>query len=274
MEIKQSAFGNKSPFDCANLAEWEKRSQIFGTDPKGVLFKGLPDIFNEHIHNWQLKGILAEIGINTEEIRILDIGCGYGRISLPVLQTFPRAKITGIDISQNYVDLFRQNTGQDAFVSFVEDIGSDLGLFDYIVCVTVLMYTSDDNLENTFKNILNNLKKKGKLLLIEPSSSGTPFQTCFGLLSLLKINNKSAATGTGGNSFKYTSLRNIIINSGAKILKEYRLPATTLFFLFIYVFTRILPVPGRFLLHMISKMDEFLKFTKLPSMYVFYVIEK
>ena len=274
MEIKQSAFDNKSPFDCANLAEWEKRSKIFGTDPKGVLFKGLPDIFNEHIHNWHLKMILAEIVINAEEISILDIGCGYGRISLPVLQKFPQAKITGIDISQNYVDLFRKNTGQDAFVSFVEDIDSDLGLFDYIVCVTVLMYINNDNLENTFKNILNNLKKNGKLLLIEPSSSGTSFQTCFGLLSLLKINNKSNATGTGGNSLKYTSLRNIIINSGARILKEYRLPATTLFFLFIYVFTRILPAQGRFLLHMISKMDELLKFTKLPSMYIFYVIEK
>lgn len=274
MEIKQPDSKNKLPPDLINVAEWEKRSKMFGSSPKGVLFKGLPDIFNEYIHYWQLNRILSEIDPKSKEINILDIGCGYGRISMPILETFPQTKITGIDISKNYIDLFQKNTRQDAFVSFAEDISPHLGLFDYIICITVLMYINEDRLEKTINNLLNTLKKNGRLLLIEPSRSGTYFQTCFGLLNFLTKTDKTAAINTGGNSFKYNSLKTIIGNSGAKIIKEYRLPATTLLFLIIYVFTKLFSVKGRFLLTLISKIDNFLKFTKLPSIYIFYVIEK
>ena len=274
MEIKQPDSNNELPPDLINVSQWEKRSKMFGSSPQGVLFKGLPDIFNEHIHNWQLNRILSEIVPKYKEINILDIGCGYGRISMPVLEMFPQAKITGIDISKNYIDLFRKNTGQDAFVSSAEDISSSLGLFDYIICVTVLMYIDEDRLEKTINNLLNTLKKNGRLLLIEPSRSGTYFQTCFGLVNFLRKIDKSVAINTGGNSFKYNSLRTIIENSGAKIVKEFRLPATTLFFLIIYVFTKLFSFKGRFLLNLISKMDNLLKSTKLPSIYIFHVIEK
>jgi len=155
-----------------------------------------------------------------------------------------------------------------------EEISPHLGLFDYIICVTVLMYTNEDKLEKTINNLLNTLKKNGRLLLIEPSRSGTYFQTCFGLVNFLRKIDKSVAINTGGNSFKYNSLRTIIENSGAKIVKEFRLPATTLFFLIIYVFTKLFSVNGRFLLNLISKMDNLLKSTKLPSIYIFHVIEK
>lgn len=274
MELKKSTLSSNSPSDLINISEWEKRSKVFGSSPKGVLFKGLPDIFNEHIHNWQLNGILAEIETKSEGINILDVGCGYGRISMPVLERFPQTRITGIDISPNFVDLFQKNTGQNAFVSFAEDIRPDLGLFDYIICVTVLMYIDDASLEKTINKMLGNLKKNGKFLLIEPLSSGTSFQTCFGLLNILHNTDKAASTNTGGRSFPYNSLRTIIENCGAEIVKEYRLPVTTLFFLFIYFFTKLFSVKGRFLLNLISKIDKYFKSAKLPSIYIFYVIEK
>ena len=94
MEIKQPDSKNQLPPNLINVAEWEKRSKMFGSSPKGVLFKGLPDIFNEYIHNWQLNRILSEIDTKSKEINILDIGCGYGRISMPILEIFPQTKIT------------------------------------------------------------------------------------------------------------------------------------------------------------------------------------
>lgn len=275
MEIKPFFLTDNFTFNKENIAAWEKRSKLYGSDPKGVLFKGLPDIFNEHIHRWQLKRILSEINIKSNDINILDIGCGYGRISLPVLKAFPCAKIIGVDVSPNYVDLFRKNTGQHAFVSRAEDIANnDLGLFDYIICVTVLMYLEQNVLETTLSNIIKSLNNKGYLLLIEPSHSGMNFQTCFGLLNIFKRQNRTDSEITGGNSFQYAYLRGKIEKSGGRVLKEYRMPATTILFLMIYLFTSLFSVKGRFFLDLISKVDELFKFNKIPSIYIFYVIEK
>ena len=269
-----SSTDNNESSRFTNAVEWEKRSKIYGTSPRGVLFKSLPDVFNEYIHNWQLKKILSEIKQDTGEINIIDIGCGYGRISRPILEKFPEAKITGIDISKNYVELFRKNTGENAFVGFAEDFSLKSDYYNYIICVTVLMYIDKDKIEKTISNFLSHLKKGGKILLIEPLNSGICFQTCFGLLNLLSKFKKDAALNTGGNSFQYHFLKSTVHKSGGKIVREYRLPATTLFFLAIYIFTKIFSSGGRVLLNLISRCDEYLKFTKLPSIYTFNVIEK
>jgi len=257
-----------------NAAEWEKRSKIFGSSPKGVLFKSLPDTFNKYIHNWQLKKILAELALDSGEINIIDIGCGYGRISLPLSEKFPGAKITGIDISKNYVELFQKNTGKNAFVGFAEDFSLQSDYYDYIICITVLMYIDKDKIEKTISNFLRHLKKGGKILLIEPLHSGIYFQTCFGLLNLLNKFKKTTALNTGGNSFQYHFLQSLIHKSGGKIIREYRLPATTLFFLAIYIFTKNFTSGELFLFNLISRCDEYLKFTRLPSIYIFNVVEK
>jgi ubiquinone/menaquinone biosynthesis C-methylase UbiE len=257
-----------------NVAQWEKRSKIFGSSPKGVLFKSLPDVFNEYIHNWQLNKILSEIAPASGEINIIDIGCGYGRISLPISEKFPEAKITGIDISKNYVELFKKNTGENAFVGFAEDFSLQSDYYDYIICVTVLMYIDNDKIEKTISNFLRHLKKGGKILLIEPLHSGIYFQTCFGLLNLFSKFKNTAALNTGGNSFQCRFLQSVIHKSGGKIITEYRLPATTLFFLAIYIFTKYFAHKGCSLFNLISRCDEYLKFTGLPSIYIFNVVEK
>jgi 2-polyprenyl-3-methyl-5-hydroxy-6-metoxy-1,4-benzoquinol methylase len=254
--------------------EWEKRSKTFGANPRGVLFKGLADSFNDHIHNWQLNRILSEIKSTNERINILDIGCGYGRISLPIIERFPQAKITGIDISQHYVELYKKNTGQNAIAGHAEDLELSPNYYDYIICVTVLMYIDKDSVEKTISNFLTHLKKGGKILLIEPLRSGIYFQTCFGLLNVLNKFNKTAASNTSGYSFQYNFLKSLIHKSGGKIIREYRLPATTLFFLAIYIITKIFSSGGRVLFNFISQCDEYLKFTRLPSIYIFNVVEK
>jgi len=260
--------------ELINIAEWEKRSKLFGSSPRGFLFKNLPDIFNEYLHNWQLKKILSEIEPVSREININDIGCGYGRISLPILEKIPEAKITGIDISKNYVDLFKKNTSAQAFVGSAEDFSLQTDYYDYIICVTVLMYINKNKFEKTIANFLTHLKKGGKILLIEPLHSGIYFQTCFGLLNLLNKFKKADTSNTGGHSFQYNFLQSLIRKSGGEIIREYRLPVTTLFFLAIYIFIKIVPSAGRFLFSLISRFDEYPKSTRLPSIYIFNVVEK
>ena len=135
------------------------------------------------------------------------------------------------------------------------------------------MYVDKDKIEKTVSNFLKHLKKGGKILLIEPLSSGVNFQTCFGLLNLLNKFSKTSASNTGGGSFQYKFLKSLIQNFGGKIVREYRMPATTLLFLAIYILTRIF-TRGRGIFNFISRCDEYLKFTGLPSIYIFNVIEK
>ena len=59
------------PFNDPNKIAWEKRSKLFGTSLKGVLFKGVPDVVNEHVHDWHKKVILHSIGGGVSE----NIGC-------------------------------------------------------------------------------------------------------------------------------------------------------------------------------------------------------
>jgi len=136
------------------------------------------------------------------------------------------------------------------------------------------MYIDKDKIEKTISNFLRHLKKGGKILLIEPLHSGIYFQTCFGVLNLLNKFKKDAASNTGVNSFQYHFLQSLIHKSGGKIIREYRLPATTLFFLAIYIFTKIFTSGGRVLFNLISRCDEYLKFTRLPSIYIFNVVDK
>jgi 2-polyprenyl-3-methyl-5-hydroxy-6-metoxy-1,4-benzoquinol methylase len=165
----ERGWGNKklNPLNDLNKIAWEKRSNLFGTSLKGVLFKGVPDVVNEHMHDWHKKVILHSIK-GKGGLRILDAGCGYGRLSLPMLHKFSNLDMIGLDISEHYVTLYKKNTNHPAWVGAIENIPKELGTFDFIICVTVLMYLDHDPLNQAISNLLSNLKRDGKLILIEP----------------------------------------------------------------------------------------------------------
>ena len=94
MALKQNQENNNYPARD-NAIEWEKRSINYGASWKSVLFKGMPDLANEHFHSCHINFILECIKSNKDDIRILDIGCGYGRLSLPIIQKLPQAQIIG-----------------------------------------------------------------------------------------------------------------------------------------------------------------------------------
>ena len=77
--------------------------------------------------------------------RILDAGCGNGRITALLARLAPRAKIVGVDITD--MDIPRQNTEHFSNVSFqhadVTKNLSHLGGFDFIYCQEVLHHTKD-----------------------------------------------------------------------------------------------------------------------------------
>lgn len=255
--------------DCA---AWEQRSIDYGATWKGVLFRGMPDMANEHFHLSHLNFILQCIKDSKATMRILDVGCGYGRLSLPVVKKFPQAQISGMDISPNYVKLYRKNTGRDAFIGAVDAIPREIGTFDYIIVVTVLMYLPENKLRETLSSLFAHLNPAGKIILIEPDKSGITFQTCCGLTKLMR---KTDNINTGGKCFSASEIPAAIDKVGGSIIREERIPATTFFFLLIYLLTKTLPQKWmRGFFRLMTVLDDLLKNKKLPTLWSFYLIGK
>jgi 2-polyprenyl-3-methyl-5-hydroxy-6-metoxy-1,4-benzoquinol methylase len=267
--LKQNQETNNYPA-WSNAIKWEKRSINYGASWKSVLFKGMPDLANEHFHSCHINFILECIKNNKDDIRILDIGCGYGRLSLPIIQNLPQAQIIGLDISANYVNLYKENTGRDAFVGTLESLPSGIGTFDYIIVVTVLMYLPKNNLKEVFFNLFSHLNKNGKIIIIEPAQSGIIFQTGFGLAKLL---HKDNSINTAGTCFSSAEIPNLVHDAGGIVIREQRIPATTFLFLLIYLIAKTLPQKWTHIIfRSISVMDGLLKRTKLPTLWAFYWI--
>ena len=264
----------KSHSDERNRLEWERRSRVFGASLKGVLFKGLPDVVNEHLDDWHKKVILNFIG-GKEELKVLDVGCGYGRLSIPLIEKFPKIDITGLDISESYALLYKEKTGRPALTGAIEDMPGELGIFDYILCVTVLMYLDDDRLKKAISKLLFHLKPKGKLILIEPHLSGNSFQTGFGLSSLFKDRIQRNSINTKGRYFSSGEIEALFGDAGGKVLSEQRLPITSLFFLPMAFAGKMLPNGiVRCICKVVSLLDALLGKIKLPSIHVAYLITR
>jgi 2-polyprenyl-3-methyl-5-hydroxy-6-metoxy-1,4-benzoquinol methylase len=260
--------------DGQNAKEWETRSKRFGDALKSVLFKGLPEIVNEHLHNWHKHLILERIE-EKEGLNILDAGCGYGRLSLPIIEKFPKVNIKGIDISENYVSLYQKNTHRSAIVGAIEDMPETLGSFDYVICVTVLMYLDDRKLKKAISHLLFHLKKGGELILIEPHRSGIPFETGFGMVTLLRLMTKRDQNDLRSRYFTSKEIGNYFHDAGGKISRERRLPVTSVFFLPIILIGKLLPYgTATIVFKMVSLFDALLGRFKFPSIYAAYLIQK
>jgi len=263
-----------SPLNDPNKTAWEKRSKLFGASLKGVLFKGVPDVVNEHVHDWHQKVILHAIG-GKGDLRILDVGCGYGRLSLPIIHKFPNLDIVGLDISETYVTLYKKNTNHPAWIGAIENIPKELGTFDFILCVTVLMYLDPDQLNQGISNLLFHLNQDGKLILIEPHFSGHSFQTGFGLLTFFMKRLQKETVDTQGRYFRSKEIEQLFNHAGGQVLFERRLPITSLLFGPLTLAGKLLPdrVVKPFC-KFISFLDALLGRLELPSIQVAYLIAR
>lgn len=250
------------------------RSHLFGASLRSVLFKGLPNVLNEHLDHWQREVILKLIE-GKDGLKILDVGCGYGRLSMPIIEKFPAVDIRGVDISENYVSLYKKNTHHLAFIGTVENLPAELGTFDYIVCITVLMYVDRENLRKAVFNLILHLRPGGRLILIEPHGSGRWFQTGFGMVPFLMKRIRRNTINTGGRFFGADEIECSVSRAGGKILSDHRLPVTSLCFLPMALCAIMLPNRiAKGIFKIVSRLDALLGVFKLPSIYVAYAISK
>ena len=126
---------------------------------------------------WYLRKVAFNIRIRAETIRaftqekipasVLDIGCGDGSLSLPLLNH--QNRLTLVDRSTSMLEIARSRIPEDA-VDRVSILNDDFLLaalpqreFDLVICVGVLAYVEDTRV--WFRKLASMLKPGGALIM-------------------------------------------------------------------------------------------------------------
>jgi tRNA (cmo5U34)-methyltransferase len=104
--------------------------------------------------------------------RVLDLGCGDGRLAALVLEARPDAtEAVGVDSSAPMLDLARERFGDDARVRLVEhdltDPLPDLGLFDVVVSGFAIHHLPHDRKRSFLTEVAGILRPGGRFANLE-----------------------------------------------------------------------------------------------------------
>ncbi len=137
---------------------------------RGKEYKIKFDLLNKTQHKryeYQIKA-LKELLINSNPKTILEIGCGFGRVTETLSQLFPKASITCVDISKEQIDNLNKLS-----LPNVETICKDImnydfeKTFDLIIASEVFMHLSSESM----KVLSERLIVYPRIIIIELTSS-------------------------------------------------------------------------------------------------------
>ncbi|MCZ6836942.1 MAG: class I SAM-dependent methyltransferase [Planctomycetota bacterium] len=125
--------------------------------------------FDEETSQAQIEGLLAMLG--SEPRRVLDLGCGLGRILLPLVEA--GHEVVGLDREPVFLDQCRetlQSRSLEATLkegNFFETWPEALGLFDSVLCLgnTFLMLWDVDDAVMFMQAVRTHLNPGGALVL-------------------------------------------------------------------------------------------------------------
>ena len=128
--------------------------------------------FNERHYFLYHKMITYGLNPNSS---VLELGCGIGIITSLINKKVKYGKIVTCDISEKSIEVSKKNNISDNiefFVSDILDFKYDNFIFDYITFFDVLEHIPEENHEQIFKNIANNMSNSSKLLINIPTAEG------------------------------------------------------------------------------------------------------
>lgn len=102
--------------------------------------------------------------INSPE-SILDLACGTGILTRKLSNKFPNSKITGIDISKDYLKIAEKNSSTFSNISFLHHDAENLNLGTKFDCICSSYIPKYCNSEKLVTNCINHLNPNGQIIL-------------------------------------------------------------------------------------------------------------
>lgn len=232
---------------------WEERSLKFGTKIEGVLPKSWPRKLNNFLDEWMYKSVSTVIPKH-QNVKILDVGCGYGRLAEKILRAFPMSRVFGIDISENYAKFFNEKLSPRgrATSGDVRNLPYKDSTFDAVFVVTTLMYLlSKKDQKKAMNEIFRVLKKGGNFAFIERNSLGHNLINLFGLVQILRGESRKEINSV---NFKKEEIQKLTKDSGGIITDMDGIPLFTVLFYPLFILTKL--GVGTSLLRLVKTADE------------------
>ncbi|NKJ22863.1 class I SAM-dependent methyltransferase [Dyella sp. SG609] len=178
-----------------NRQTWDERARALGATRRGVLFKGFTDEANGRLHDWHawLVREMFAPAIGAEGGAVLDLGCGYGRLSQTLATARPDLFVVGQDISGWYCQRMAEGGG-GAVLADLRALPFRPRSMAGAMAITSLMYLDRPEVGAAFAQIAAMLRPGAPLLIVDP---GEELRSLIGRLAGNRV-----ASATGGRGFR------------------------------------------------------------------------
>jgi 2-polyprenyl-3-methyl-5-hydroxy-6-metoxy-1,4-benzoquinol methylase len=136
---------------------------------KNIVLTPDPNDVNKFIFetNWLIKFINTHLDVK-EKTKVLDFGCGMGRISKELIETFD-CFVKGIDISDNMLSIAKEYVNSD---KFFPDKSHNIQDIDLVISSFVLQHS--ENPEQDIKNLYTVMKPNSVFVLVNEPNRFVP----------------------------------------------------------------------------------------------------
>lgn len=193
-------------------ASWERRAKESGAQLSGVLFRGLSESANAAIHAWHtwiVKTIFAPL--IPKHGKVLDLGCGYGRISRVLTDGRSDLLMVGQDVALAYCRLYRAE-GYSCVCADAANLPYAQASFHAVLAVTCLMYAERSSVPKVLHGLRDLIRPGGALLLLDP---GVELQHM-----VAAVRGNRGRSPTGGSGFARGEYVRLVEEAGFRIVAK------------------------------------------------------
>lgn len=189
---------------------WEQRAEASSARLSGVLFQGLSDQANAALNEWHAwiarHVFLPQLATRA---KVLDLGCGYGRMGKIIASERPDIQLIGQDLAITYCRMFADSCGPCVLADATAPPFFTQS-FDGVIAVTSLMYVPLPVLGQTLIGLRSLLRPGGVMLSIDPGYELQHF--------ISRFRRRKSPSLTGGVGFSQNDYVHVFEESGFVIM--------------------------------------------------------